>query len=565
LLDALLTTGHTDSRLKLEGILNANRDQESLERTVRMSNTSTGTMCAGKNASESGRLGLNERLSLISLIEEGSRSGCADSPLVADLFAELATRVDSTVRGAKIDQLKPDGTHRGFRLLEINAETGENLGRLNMLYLKKPIPCYYLVYVEVAAPFRNKGLGNRILMAFSEFLIEKSALGILDNIIPPEDPTYDVYLKQAWKPIDDIIQSADEDRDGVYMVFIPPALQGKDLKEPVLKLLHHLRRKRPAIDMRDNELMVERTIEEFKELYSALLAYFEGEIRREEPSPLMRFMFTRYVTKLIGFRRRIGQLLGYTGGESMEQITLDPAIRSLAVQSYAPRDLVGKPSLDFGDRELWLNLPEELKQYPARVVESLPNYRRPRLVSWLADTGRAADDVLTIGDFMDLGFDPTRLKEIRLGDEEFIFERVQPRMLPHLEKTRTVLDRLSRELGGMRVKNALVQCNLSLLAGRDRGNGYVLRRKVPGIHWEEAIEQLQTVPRLKALNASTRVDRLILATIRRTVDWLNQTLDDDERALMDGLTYFVSWDLPANQPRIVVDVFGSSLETIWIA
>ena len=37
-----------------------------------------------------------------------------------------------------------------------------------MLYLKKPIPCYYLVYVEVAAPYRNRGLGNRILTHFAQ-------------------------------------------------------------------------------------------------------------------------------------------------------------------------------------------------------------------------------------------------------------------------------------------------------------------------------------------------------------------------------------------------------------
>jgi len=57
-----------------------------------------------------------------------------------------------------------------------------------MLYLRKPIPCYYLVYVEVGGPFRRKGLGNRILEYFKDFLVEKSAIGILDNIIPKKSP-----------------------------------------------------------------------------------------------------------------------------------------------------------------------------------------------------------------------------------------------------------------------------------------------------------------------------------------------------------------------------------------
>ncbi len=259
---------------------------------------------------EDTRLGLHDRLSLISLIDEGVRAGCSDSPMVADLFAELGNRVDATVRGAKIDRLKPDGARRGFRILEINADSGENLGRLNMLYLNKPIPCYYLVYVEVASPFRNKGLGNRILQAFRDFLTEKSAVGILDNIIPQDDPTFDLYLKLNWQPVSEITRITEAESDGGYMVYTPPCFAGKDIRDPLLKLLHHLKRKRPAIDMRDNELMVERTIEEFKDLYCALLTYFGAEIDREESSSLMRFTFTRFVTKLLGFRRRIGQLLG---------------------------------------------------------------------------------------------------------------------------------------------------------------------------------------------------------------------------------------------------------------
>jgi len=50
--------------------------------------------------------------------------------------------------------------------------------------LKRSIPCYYLVYVEVMPAFRGLGLGNRIITAFMEFLKNKKAAGILDNIIP---------------------------------------------------------------------------------------------------------------------------------------------------------------------------------------------------------------------------------------------------------------------------------------------------------------------------------------------------------------------------------------------
>jgi len=53
------------------------------------------------------------------------------------------------------------------------------------------------------------------------------------------------------------------------MVFVPSRWQNKELREPILKIVHHLKRKRAAIDMRDNEIMVKRTLGEFKEIYAA--------------------------------------------------------------------------------------------------------------------------------------------------------------------------------------------------------------------------------------------------------------------------------------------------------
>ena len=374
-------------------------------------------------------LNLNERLGLVALIDEGMRLGLAEAPIVSDLFNDLWDLMNATVSGCSLERLKPEDSKHGFRVFEINAESGENLGRLNMLYLRKPIPCYYLVYVEVAAPFRRRGLGNRILKYFRDFLDSQSALGILDNIIPSEDPTYDIYFKHFWKPIKTIIgDSLSGKNDNCnYMVFIPPTLEGMDLKEPVLKLLTHLKRRRTVIDARENERMVTQTITEFKQLYQTLLAYFGREIGKGEPSPFMRFMFTRFVTKLIAFRRRIADLVGYTGGESMEQITLTPEVANLEVKSYPPRELVKKNAFGNGELALLNQLPEGLRNNPAPMIESLPNYRRPNLMAWLNERGKSYSDPLTLGDLMDLGFDPTRLKEITIDGQEFIFERVQTR------------------------------------------------------------------------------------------------------------------------------------------
>ncbi len=511
------------------------------------------------------RLSLNDRLGLIGLIDEGMRSSSSASPMVADLFGNLWGLVHATVSGSKIDRLKPAETRRGFHVLEITAESGEKLGHLNMLYLKKPIPCYYLVYVEVAAPFRKKGLGGKILQYFSDYLNDKSAVGILDNIIPPDDPSYTIYEKMGWEPAKQGNGEAEGSSPDNYMVYVPPAMRDKDLDWPLRKLVYHLKRKRAAIDMRDNELMVRQTITEFKELYAALHTYFESDLRRGNATPLMRFMFTRFVTKLISFRRRISELIGYTGGESLEQVPLAREIAALSVQSYSPRELSGTGTLIHDGPGLWERLPEALRRDPSQFIEHLPNYRRPSFTVWLRERNLPEDHRLTIGDLLDMGFDPTRLKEIVIDGRDYIFERIQARQIEAVQKTRTLLERATEEMAGVKVKSAQLAFNPPLLLIGDRGNGYILRAKVEGIHWDEAVEQLQGNPALAPMNKAMKLDKLVIGTARRAMDLVSRTLNGDSRPVLQDMACFVSWDLDSNQPRLMVDFSGSSLDTVWLA
>ena len=511
------------------------------------------------------RLSINERLAMIELIDSGMRAGAAGAPIVADLFSNLWDLVNVTVAGSKIDRLKPKGGQNGFRTLEINSGGGDNLGRLNMLYLKKPIPCYYLVYVEVAAPYRRKGLGNRVLVHFREFLEAKGAMGILDNIIPESDPTFDIYAKQAWELVESIIGDAMEDTGAHYMVYIPSRYRNRDVREAVIRLVHHLQRKRDAIDMRDNQEMVCRTIAEFRDLYAALLTYFDGEIKKGASTPLMRFMFTRFMTKLVYFRRRIASLLGYTGGDSLEQFVLTPEIGGLPIQSYAPQELAGDTLQVNGKKAVWAALPEELKNNPAGYIEALVNYQRPSLMTWQAERGTAPRDALTLADMMDLGFDPTRLKEIVIDGRAHIFERIQARQVPELERKKQLLEAISREMAMERIRNATLHVNPPLLVIQDRGNAYVLRKKVEGVHWEEGLEQLQSVQSLRALNASARVDRLIVSSVSEAFKRVSERLGVDRGELNGFMTCFVSWNIKANQPRLTIDFSTTSLESLWFS
>jgi hypothetical protein len=279
----------------------------------------------------------------------------------------------------------------------------------------------------------------------------------------------------------------------------------------------------------------------------------------------MRFVFTRFVTKLIAFRRRIGNLVGYTGGESIEQITLIPEVANLKVKSYAPRELVAKNALGNGELALLNRLPEDLMNRPASFIESLPNYQRPAFMAWLNERGKSHSDPLTLGDLLDLGFDPTRLKEITLDGQEFIFERLQERQLSFLKKKNKLLDRIAFEMSTAKVGSAWLKANPVLLVIRDRGNAYVLRRKIRAIHWEEAIDQLQTHPHLRRLNADVQMGQILLATVRMAGEAIEDHLGLEKGTILNQLTPFVPWDLENNHPNLVIDFEGTYLESLWIA
>ena len=53
--------------------------------------------------------------------------------------------------------------------------------------------------------FRGLGLGNRILSAFMSFLKDEGAVGLLDNIIPADEPSYEIYRRLGWKVLADYL------------------------------------------------------------------------------------------------------------------------------------------------------------------------------------------------------------------------------------------------------------------------------------------------------------------------------------------------------------------------
>ena len=88
---------------------------------------------------------------------------------------------------------------------------------------------------------------------------------------------------------------------------------------------------------------------------------------------------------------------------------------------------------------------------------------------------------------------------------------------------------------------ARVEINPPLLVIRDRGNAYVLRKKIEGIHWDEAVEQLQSNAALKGLNREMKLDRLVLATARKAHEFTGEKLGQKQEEIHDLVTCFVCY------------------------
>jgi hypothetical protein len=513
---------------------------------------------------ENTQMGLKQILAVIDMtLEDQPKEFEALSP--HDVLGRLDELIDRTVHGTRIERFRPRKDLQPFHTFEIHTEGGEVLGHLNMIYLRKPIPCYYLVYVEILFPFRGRGLGQKILKAFREFTEEKGGVGLLDNIIPPEDPTYSIYTKLGWRSIDDLTGEGYVNGIGHYMVFVPASLKAPDLKEKLLKLLFRIKKKRPVIDMHDNEAMVKRTISEFRSVYETLERLFDRELSSGTPTPLMHFMFTKLVTKVLGFQRRVASLLGYTGGESLEQISISDRIKSMPIQPYSLwGSKEGRPEIG-GEEGIIRVLPEELKKGPTQYIEDLPLYRRPYLSSWLDQEKEGRFTNLTIRDLLELTFDPTKLREFQHGGVEYIFERISPHFIPFIERKRAIFSKIERRVETMGFHPTPVHINPPLAIFRDRGNGYVLRRKLEGIHSEEALDQLRTSSHLKEMDHAMGIDRMATRMIREIKARLRKGVDSSLSEEIEDLAFFISWDLQKNIPKLIVDAMGISMEAIWIA
>lgn len=95
--------------------------------------------------------------------------------------------------------------------------------------------------------------------------------------MPPDAPAYGIYAKLGWRPIEEFIGPAGVDGDGCYVAFVPTSVRKSDLNCRLVKTLLKVRKKRPVIDMYDNECMVRRTVKEFQSVNT-----YKASLRQEK-------------------------------------------------------------------------------------------------------------------------------------------------------------------------------------------------------------------------------------------------------------------------------------------
>lgn len=524
-------------------------------------------------------LNLGQKLGIASLLGGQQKSGFADSSLVNKLFHNLEDRINQAAQGAVIDLEADKYAHNGYRRFTLNAD-GLTVAQAVTLVSKKVqgIQGHYLFFIHTDPFFQRKGLAGQLLANFKIFLEDSGEIGLLDNIIPSTDPAAGMYQKQGWQSLGEIIghgtvaalsrkangvsigAGRGKEEAGHPMVYVPARWKSAQeiLRRALPEIFYQLQSKHDLIAMRQNEIFVAQTISEFKEMLSTLLVFFQDEIEAQAVSPLARYLFTRLAVKLAGFKRSIVKLAGYTGGDSIEQIAIPLPILSLPIQSYEPPAVKNKRIQIDGDWQLWMKLPRTIQEFPAQGIEALPNYFRPSLAVWLEERGKMPSYGFMIRDILSLGYDPTRLKEIPIDGEPHIFERLRLGALPAVNATNGFLAVLQTKLRGARAQEAFVRFNPPVLTIQDSGNAYVLRRKVNGVHYDEAVNLLERYQD-RIFGA---VARKILATVRSARE-LAAGLDAEQEK---NLTYFVPWDLEHNQPKIMVDWSGLSyLEEVIIS
>jgi hypothetical protein len=125
---------------------------------------------------------------------------------------------------------------------------------------------------------------------------------------------------------------------------------------------------------------------------------------------------------------------------------------------------------------------------------------------------------------------------------------------------------VGQKASSLRIHGSRLLVNPPLLWIQERGNAYILRKKIQAIHGEEALSQLRSQEALKDLNRQLRVDKTIERTIGAVLSFLKSHLRMPAPLAPADLALFVPWDLQSNRPLAAIDDrLQPYLEQVWLA
>lgn len=117
---------------------------------------------------------------------------------------------------------------RKHRLKLVDSEGGL-AGFAELVYFGKPVPAYYLEYMQTNPSHRGKGFGVELIEQVNAFLVSKGKMGVLVDAVEPGTAAHGVYERHGWQAtyIPDLL------------IFNPPADITNDVLADVEKRILH--------------------------------------------------------------------------------------------------------------------------------------------------------------------------------------------------------------------------------------------------------------------------------------------------------------------------------------
>lgn len=103
-----------------------------------------------------------------------------------------------------IEHVAPDAIpelkdfERKHRLKLVDSE-GNLAGFAELVYFGKPVPAYYLEYMQTNPSHRGKGFGGELIEQVNAFIASKGKMGVLVDAVEEDSAARGIYERHGWQ------------------------------------------------------------------------------------------------------------------------------------------------------------------------------------------------------------------------------------------------------------------------------------------------------------------------------------------------------------------------------